>query len=62
MTFSPAAGLIVALVITLDAIRATLAGSDHGAGLVALSAIAAIGAVLNARTRGDGRTHTDERI
>lgn len=62
MTFSPAAGLIAALVITLDAIRAILAGSGHGTGLVALAAIAAIGAALNARAGRDGRTHPDERI
>lgn len=62
MTFSPAAGLIAALVITLDAIRAILAGSDQGAGLVALAAIAAIGAAPNARAGRDGRTHPDERI
>jgi len=61
MTFSPAASLVAALVITLDAIRAILMGSDHGTGLVALAAIAASGAALNARPGRDGRTPPDKR-
>lgn len=61
MTFSPAAGLLAALVITLDAIRAILMGSDNGTGLVALAAIAASGAALNAGPGRDGRTPPDKR-
>lgn len=61
MSISPSVGLVAALIITLDAIRAILMGSETGFGLVLISAIAAIGAALNATFGHRNDTDTDNR-
>lgn len=61
MIFSPTVGLFAALIIALDGIRAILMGSENGFSLVLISAIAAIGATLNATHGHHNDNDTDNR-